>query len=80
MKVIASYSSYFYLKRMEVYDMGLFSGLFDFNGNGKLDGMEKAAGMATMMSIMDEIEAMDEDERRENLEDAGLDPDDYDEF
>ena len=27
---------------------------------------------------MDELEFMDEDERREALEDAGLDPDDYD--
>lgn len=26
----------------------------------------------------DELELMDEDERRETLEDAGLDPDDYD--
>lgn len=29
---------------------------------------------------VDEIEYMDEDERREALEDTGLDPDDYDEF
>ena len=29
---------------------------------------------------IDELEYMDEDERREALEDAGLDPDDYDEF
>lgn len=28
----------------------------------------------------DELEMMDEDERRETLEEAGLDPDDYDEF
>ena len=28
----------------------------------------------------DELEEMDEDERREALEDAGLDPDDWDEF
>lgn len=29
---------------------------------------------------LDELEAMDEDERREALEDAGLDPDDFDFF
>ena len=29
---------------------------------------------------IDELMDMDEDERREALEDAGLDPDDYDEF
>lgn len=28
----------------------------------------------------DELEMMDEDERRETLEEAGLNPDDYDEF
>lgn len=28
----------------------------------------------------DELELMDEDERRETLEDAGLDPDDYNDF
>ena len=28
----------------------------------------------------DELEEMDEDERREALEDAGIDPDDWDEF
>lgn len=28
----------------------------------------------------DELELVDEDERREILEEAGLDPDDYDEF
>lgn len=28
--------------------------------------------------IMDELSFMDEDERREAIEDAGLDPDDYD--
>lgn len=30
--------------------------------------------------LTDELEYMDEDERREALDDAGLDPDDYDEF
>ena len=29
---------------------------------------------------VNELEYMDEDERRDALEDAGLDPDDYDEF
>lgn len=43
--------------------MGLFGNLFDFNGNGKLDTLEKAAELATLASIMEE--------------EAGLDPDDY---
>ena len=32
------------------------------------------------VSDVDELEYMDENERREALEDAGLDPDDYDDF
>lgn len=35
-------------------------------------------GLAIAGLDRDELEAMDEDERREALEDAGLDPDDYD--
>ena len=76
--------------------LGLFGGLFDFNHDGKLDGMERAvdfAAFTTMVDSMDdnkktelemsgldadELEFMDADERREALEDAGLDPDDYD--
>ncbi len=76
--------------------LGLFGGLFDFNHDGKLDGLERAAdfaAFATMVDSMDdnkktelemsgldadELEFMDADERREALEDAGLDPDDYD--
>lgn len=73
---------------------GLFGGLFDFNHDGKMNAFEKAAEFATFTSTIDggdateeleasgidtiELELMDEDERREAIEDAGLDPDDYD--
>ena len=98
--------------------MGFFDRpLFDFNGDGEVDGFETYLGLQMMASsrqkaialtgddtfyaesdaleedddeLMDEIEMagldadeleyMDEDERREALEDAELDPDDYDEF
>ena len=53
--------------------MGFFDRpLFDFNGDGKVDGFEMAG------IDIDELADMDEDERREALEDAGLDPDDFD--
>lgn len=78
--------------------MSLFGNIFDFNGDGKVDGFEQAAEFATFAHMMDtlteeeqeeselevagldaeELEFMDADERREVLEDAGLDPDDYD--
>ena len=73
--------------------MGLFGGLFDFNGDGKLDMFEGAAVFSFFMIMIDsckveelsdaglssvELELMDDYERREALEDAGLDPDEYD--
>lgn len=97
--------------------MGFFNrNVFDFNGDGKVDGFETYVGLQMMAGSrqeaialtgddtfytgsdsleeddelvdelemdgldVDEIEYMDEDERREALEDTGLDPDDYDEF
>lgn len=73
--------------------MGIFGDLFDFNRDGKLDSFEKAAEFEAFMNMIDgcqkeeisaagldvdELDLMDADERREALEDAGLDPDDYD--
>ena len=86
--------------------MGFFDrDVFDFNGDGKVDGFETYVGLQMMAGsrqeaialtgddtfytgsdsleededeLADELEYMDEDERREALEDAGLDPDDYD--
>ena len=72
--------------------MGLFGDLFDFNRDGKLDLFEKAAEFGVLMQIIDsekndkltlagldpnELESMGYYERREALENAGLDPDDY---
>ena len=43
--------------------------------------MVRVADELEMVGLdIDELADMDEDERREALEDAGLDPDDYDEF
>ena len=73
--------------------MGIFGDMFDFNGDGELDAMEKAAEFGAFMSMMEsfredelksagldpyEFDQMDDLQRREALEDAGLDPDDYD--
>lgn len=73
--------------------MGIFDKpLFDFNGDGKVDAFEFFAGMQMCASSRKEAIELTgddtfymgndtlEDERREALEDAGLDPDDYDEF
>ena len=72
--------------------MGLFGNLFDFNGDGKLDALEKAAEFGAFMQMIDsakndeltyagldpnDLEDMGYFERRKALEDAGLDPDDY---
>ena len=87
-------------------DKGFFRGLFDFNGDGKLDAMERAADYHAFQKLMndsdsdsdedsdedldewedaleiagytrEDLDYMDEDERREVLEEAGFDPDDY---
>ena len=72
--------------------MGIFGDLFDFDGDGKLDSFEKAAEFGMFMDMVesceqnelesagldvDELSLMDDDERAEALEDAGLDPDDF---
>lgn len=48
------------------------SGDFDDDSSEDFDDELEMAGLDR-----DELEFMDEDERREALEDAGLDPDDY---
>ncbi len=79
------------------YDvLGGVGDVFDFNGDGRLDGAEFGIAMEILSEgdsdeydddedddLEDvgldrfELEMMDEDERREALEDAGLDSDDY---
>lgn len=76
---------------------GIFGGMFDFNNDGEMNFVERAAEFNFLQHIIDEEEKqdriseleaeefdiddlsmMDYDERREAIEDAGLDPDDYD--
>ena len=76
---------------------GLFGDMFDFNKDGEMGFIERAAELAFLNELLteeekeeklseleseghdpDELSMMDEDERREAIEDAGLDPDDYD--
>ena len=47
---------------------GILGGIFDFDRDGELDVFESAA----------ECMFLDEEEKREALEEAGLDLDDYD--
>ena len=39
-----------------MFDKGLFGGMFDFNGDGKMDSFEKAAEFGFFMQMMDEME------------------------
>lgn len=73
---------------------GIFGGLFDFDGDGKMSAFERAAEFQFLHDVVmadeaedeltaagldkDELSRMDEDERREALEDVGLDPFDFD--
>lgn len=72
---------------------GIFGGMFDFNNDGALSAFEKAAEFQFLHRMVTEEETdgrlaaaglsreelrwMDEDERRETLEDAGIDPADF---
>ena len=72
--------------------MKLFGDLFDFNNDGKMDDFEKAAEFTAFMEMIDyvknqeltsaglnpeDLSQMGYSERREALENAGLDPDEY---
>lgn len=56
--------------------IALFGDAGSFEDDSDEDDLECDATIAGL--DLDELEFMDEDERREALEDAGLDPDDYD--
>jgi hypothetical protein len=48
---------------------GFFGDVFDFNHDGNLQGAERAADFALFASLMDD------DEKKTELESAGVDPD-----
>ena len=52
-----------------------------YTGSDSLEEDDELADELEMVGLdLDELADMDEDERREAIEDAGLDPDDYDDF
>lgn len=52
-----------------------------YTGSDDLEEDDEIVDELEMSGLdIDELADMDEDERREALEDAGLDPDDYDDF
>lgn len=72
--------------------LGVLGEMFDFNGDGALDVFEQATEFAFLNDLFEEektelelsglnpneLEFMDATERRVALEEAGLDPDEYD--
>ena len=75
-------------------EKGIFGSLFDFDGDGRMDPFERTVELLFLHDLLtaedaddeltaagldkDELRWMDEDERRETLEAAGLDPADFD--
>lgn len=73
---------------------GIFGDMFDFNHDGEIGSFERVVEFSFLDKVTreestqtdfelfgldaDELELMDADERREALEDVGLDSDDYD--
>ena len=74
--------------------MSLFGRLFDFDGDGSMSSLEKAVEFSFIHNMYEkdvqltelqlsgldpvDLEFMDSEERRITLEEAGLDPDEYD--
>lgn len=54
-----------------MFDKGLFGGLFDFNGDGKLDSFEKAAEFSAFMHIVSESEKASENISNKNSSSCG---------
>ena len=64
---------------------GIFGRMFDLNHDGNISPLESAMEFTFLNELLKddsdvqtELELSDADERREVLEDAGLDPDEYD--
>lgn len=49
-----------------MFDKGIFGGLFDFNGDGKMDTFEKAAEFSMLMHILEEESSDTEDSDEED--------------
>lgn len=49
-----------------MFDKGIFGGLFDFNGDGKMDCFEKAAEFSFLMNILEEENSSDDDSDEED--------------
>lgn len=47
-----------------MFDKGFFGGLFDFDGDGKLNAFERAADMGMLAQIIKDKEETEEDEER----------------
>ena len=45
-----------------MFDKGFFGGLFDFDGDGKLDTFERAADLGLFVKMMEDDEENEEDE------------------
>lgn len=58
----------YYYRKVGIDMTGILGGIFDFDNDGEMDAIESAA----------ECMFLDEEERREALEEAGYDSDDYD--
>ena len=59
-----------------MFDKGLFGGMFDFNGDGKMDSFEKAAEFSFFVQMMEEVEKANE-RKTESSENSGYSGTEY---
>ena len=49
-----------------MFDKGFFGGLFDFDGNGKLDTFERAADFGMFVKMMEDIEGEEDGDEEDD--------------
>jgi hypothetical protein len=59
-------------------DKGFFGSLFDFDGDGELDAIERTHDFMAFNELMIGAEKAEKEDAVNELEEAGLDPDDFD--
>ena len=59
-------------------DKGFFGSLFDFDGDGELDAIERTHDFMAFNELMIGAEKAEKEDAVNELEAAGLDPDDFD--
>ena len=51
-----------------MFEKGFFGGLFDFDGNGKLDSLERMLDLGMFVKVMEDAEDKEDEDEEEDEE------------